>query len=377
MTTEPRHITLAIHTYEHALRLKTILEHEGIAATLQNVNLENPRVAAGVRVRISESDLPKALRIIENPEIFKNPELDISTAFNKLVIAPTDFSTGSHEAMKVAFAFAAAHKASVEIVHAFMTASSQSMELTDSLDFDEVAEIEMDAEATSDTEKMMRRYAARIREEIKHGQLSPAPFHTIIRDGLPEEVIVNTAKERHPLIIVMGTRGAGSGEPRIMGSVTAEVLDTCRFPVFTLPEKPVRTKDYDRMETALFFTSPDQQDIVAIDTFIRLSAGRIHKIVLVSIPGVTFKAGRSDESARPIGALAEYCRSHYPDIEFVAKSVDREKIDAELKALADEHSVDLLAVPNKKKNLLARFFNPTLAHRLLYVTDYPMMVIPV
>ena len=164
---------------------------------------------------------------------------------------------------------------------------------------------------------------------------------------------------------------------RDRGSVTAEVLDTCRFPVFTLPEKPVRTKDYDRMETALFFTSPDQQDIVAIDTFIRLSAGCIHKIVLVSIPGVTFKAGRSDESARPIGALAEYCRSHYPDIEFVAKSVDREKIDAELKALSDEHSVDLLAVPNKKKNLLARFFNPTLAHRLLYVTDYPMMVIPV
>ena len=34
-------------------------------------------------------------------------------------------------------------------------------------------------------------------------------------------------------------------------------------------------------------------------------------------------------------------------------------------------------VPNKKKNVFARFFNPTLAHKILFHADIPMMTIPV
>ena len=60
-----RLITIAIHTYPYALHLKQTLADAGIEATLQNVNLENPIVAPGVRVRIHEHDLANALRIIE------------------------------------------------------------------------------------------------------------------------------------------------------------------------------------------------------------------------------------------------------------------------------------------------------------------------
>lgn len=63
-------ITVAIHTMHYACSLKNLLEKEGLKVTLQNVNLSNPEIAAGVRVRIRETDLPVALRIIENKEIF-------------------------------------------------------------------------------------------------------------------------------------------------------------------------------------------------------------------------------------------------------------------------------------------------------------------
>ena len=39
--------------------------------------------------------------------------------------------------------------------------------------------------------------------------------------------------------------------------------------------------------------------------------------------------------------------------------------------------IDLIVVPNKKKNVFARFFNPTLAHKILFHADIPMMTIPV
>ena len=61
---EDKLVTLAIHTFEKAQILKTILETEGIEVYIHNVNQIQPVVSAGVRVRIKESDLPHALRII-------------------------------------------------------------------------------------------------------------------------------------------------------------------------------------------------------------------------------------------------------------------------------------------------------------------------
>ena len=71
-------ITVAIHTMHYACSLKNLLEKEGLKVTLQNVNLSNPEIAAGVRVRIRETDLPVALRIIENKEDRKSTRLNSS-----------------------------------------------------------------------------------------------------------------------------------------------------------------------------------------------------------------------------------------------------------------------------------------------------------
>lgn len=63
---EEKLVTLAILTYSKAEILKGILESEGIEAYIHNVNLIQPVISAGVRVRIKESDLPHALKIVEN-----------------------------------------------------------------------------------------------------------------------------------------------------------------------------------------------------------------------------------------------------------------------------------------------------------------------
>jgi nucleotide-binding universal stress UspA family protein len=40
-------------------------------------------------------------------------------------------------------------------------------------------------------------------------------------------------------------------------------------------------------------------------------------------------------------------------------------------------NIDLIVVPNKRKNVFARFFNPGLAHRILTNADLPLLVIRV
>ena len=43
---DDRLITVAIHTYDHAVALKNLLESEGVNAVLQNVNLNHPAVSS-------------------------------------------------------------------------------------------------------------------------------------------------------------------------------------------------------------------------------------------------------------------------------------------------------------------------------------------
>jgi hypothetical protein len=66
-------VTVAIHTYEKAQILKSILESEGIPAVIHGINLIEPTIAGSVRVRINEKDLPNALRLIEQVD-FKSTD---------------------------------------------------------------------------------------------------------------------------------------------------------------------------------------------------------------------------------------------------------------------------------------------------------------
>ena len=110
-------ITIAIHTYEKAVILKTLLEKEGITAVLHNVNLIQPVVSSGVRVRIHEEDLPLALKIIESSSILKQGG---DEALGNTVFIPVDFSEYSAKACFIGFDLAYRLGGDVVLFHTFL-----------------------------------------------------------------------------------------------------------------------------------------------------------------------------------------------------------------------------------------------------------------
>jgi len=61
-------ITLATRTFEHAQIIRSLLESEDIECFLENVNLIQGAVSEGVKIRIRETDLDKAVQIMEEVE---------------------------------------------------------------------------------------------------------------------------------------------------------------------------------------------------------------------------------------------------------------------------------------------------------------------
>lgn len=109
---EDKLVTLAILTYAKAQILKNVLENEGIEAYIHNVNLIQPVISSGVRLRIKESDLPHALQIIESSawlseDIIKGKESSSEKNKEKRkVLIPVDFSNYSLKACQFGFSFA-------------------------------------------------------------------------------------------------------------------------------------------------------------------------------------------------------------------------------------------------------------------------------
>ena len=107
---EDKLVTLAILTYAKAQILKNVLENEGIETYIHNVNQIQPVVSSGVRLRIKESDLPRALKITESSawlseEVVGGKSPKVEKESNKVLI-PVDFSNYSMKACEFGFNFA-------------------------------------------------------------------------------------------------------------------------------------------------------------------------------------------------------------------------------------------------------------------------------
>lgn len=367
-----RFITVAIHTYDKAIALRSLLESEGIEVELNNVNLEVPGFSSGVRVRIKESDLPLALRIIENRELFTQPSSG-STA-ERCYLVPTDFSEHSYKAAVVAAKLAFDHKASLSLLYSYIDPYlAGNVQFSENLIY-ELGESGAREVLVDNARKLMENFAERLRGAMRRGEIPVVPLSQKVVEGVPEDSIADYAKTSAPHLIIMGTRGAQKKEREMIGSVTAEVLDEGRFTVLTVPD-PVEVNHSLTPKNILFFSNLDQDDILAMDTLYRLYGNSEPKVTIVHVPKRRRFSSQSTDKA--LHRLSDYCKNNFSHYRFASVPVDEKETESLFNELQCEKRFDLIVVPNRRRNAFSRLFNPGLAHKILFQTDIPMLVIPV
>ena len=372
---ETRLVTLAIHTYRYAVELRRRLKENGIEAALHNVDFgDSKEVFSGVRVRIAVSDLPKALRIVESEaerESASNVFKLTGTGSNLLV--PVDFSPRSDKAVETGFDLAERLGLSPVLLHAMVSPYFQGdLPMDDVIsDMENIDEAIMDRAIDREAVRLMENLKQRIHRRIAAGSLPDVKFTTEIREGVPEEVILQYARQTPPAFIVMATRGISRRSEELIGSVTAEVVDSARVPIFVVPENYAMPPVSDIQRVA-FFCNLDQQDILAMDIFQRMFNYPNPQIFLVP---VNERASGGNIGAR-INTLETYFRNNYPASRFTSVPVELKNLRPEFEDMVRRDDVQLIVVPNKKRNIFTRLFNPSVAHRLLFEKDIPMIVLP-
>lgn len=366
------YITLAIHTYDYAVDLRRILENSGIDAQLENVDLKASTPSSGVRVRIPASDLPLALKIVEG-SMALTPSLTSmdGEGSDSKVLIPVDFSDYSDLACTAGFAFADLLGVDAVLVNVFASPYFDGdVGESDGLSI-EIADMKMQKTLEEAAAIEMKRFSHKVRKLIIEGKLPPVRFSTEILEGVPEDAIMQYARNNPPRLIVMATRGTHKKASQMIGSVAAEIIDSCRLPVFTVPENFTFTSFAD-MKEVVFFCNIDQQDILAMDVFMRL----MHSCQLnVHLVPVSDRAGSSLNSR--LDALVAYCSEHYPAQSFSSAILPKNSFRTDFEEYIRDNDIKMLVVPNKKKNAFSRLFNPGIAHRIIFEKDIPMLALPV
>lgn len=375
---ESRLITVAIHTGDRAIELKNQLEAEGIPVTLQNVNLEHPTVSSGMRVRIPETDLPLALRIIENQDIFRSYDEEHRQT-DRSFLVPVDFSDYSLQAACAAFRIAQAHKGEIVLLNSYIDPYlGSNMQLTDALTFDISAEADARRKVEQSAHAQMRHFTRQIRELIKNGTIPPVKFTTTIAEGVAEDAIDEYAKLNTPYMIIMGTRGTERKAAEMIGSVSAEVINRCRCTVLTIPET-FHPSEKASPHKVLFLCNFDQGDILALDTVARIFNRSDAEVIMAQVDGRRRILDRMNTPApAEVERLVSYCSKNYPRFTFSTMNVTVDRgLDA-LRTVLTDNNVDLIVIPHRhRRSILGRLLNHGLSQQLILGTDIPMLVIRV
>jgi nucleotide-binding universal stress UspA family protein len=363
-------VTLAIHTFEKAQILRTILETEGIEVYIHNVNQIQPVISSGVRVRIKESDLPHALRIIEDSKWIEETRKEIMAANGeKKILIPVDFSDYSMKACELGIHYADEVGAEIIIMHAYFSPYfPTSIPIGDTLAY-QIDDSESIKNLLKRVQTDMNNLSDQLKQKMEVGELPRVKYNCILREGLPEEQIISFCKESRPILIVMGTKGKNRKDIDLVGSVTGEIIEICTVPILAIPEN-IPFNNLSKAKNIAFATSFNQRDLVAFDSFMELLCDFNRQIYLFNI-STTYDEWHETH----LSGIREYFKKQYPRANIVYTMIDNSDLLLAVEKFVRDNRIDMIALTTHRRNILSRMFNPGIARKMLFHTDTPLLIL--
>lgn len=297
------------------------------------------------------------------------------------VLIPVDFSDRGLLACRFGFDCARRLQASVVLIHGYCPPQF-SPQISAQMGYlpgftpladqeEELEEMKVAAYTEREAKAMMDDFCNRLRSLVADGTLADVAFSGVVAEGLPEEVIADYVASGRVLMIVMATRNLAKKGSGVLGSVAAEVIDNAVVPVFTVPDNTV-FRNAEQITQCAFFCNSDRHDERSLDFLMELFN---HDGLTVDL--IPVRAASSATANANISALLKKAEAEYPLCTFSERVFSQHSFRQELEKFVVEAGIQLLIVPNRRKNIFTRIFNPSLPHKVLFEADIPMLALPV
>ncbi|KOH44376.1 universal stress protein [Sunxiuqinia dokdonensis] len=362
---EDKIITIALLPYHKAEVLRSLLEAKGIDCSLENVNLIQGAVASGVKVRINAKDAKKAYPVLD--KLLGKAEKSHQKSENFILI-PVDFSGYSLKAAAMAFEIALKLNCGLVFYHVIPQPDYFTIPYSDVMAFD-AGLYEHLKEREEFVNEEFERFQKQLLEQVGKEAWKTIHMEQIVKMGYPEDDILSYTELHPPRLIVMGIKGPSNDMDAVMGSTTAGVIYKAKVPVLVIPEK-APLLNLSSIKKVVYATNFDEKDFTAIDKLLALLKPFNTVVTCLHI------GDRENEelSRARLKSMAKVLKKSYPEDSVTCEIVAGDDLLTDLEKYIQEKGIDILSLTTHKRNLITRFFNPSIARKMVFHLKTPLLV---
>lgn len=357
-------ITLAIHTKNKAIIMQDALNSNGIKSQLEKVDKDTSDNSSTewYHVLVDKADISKALNVIESIKLFNynDPQnLRIDDGRKRILVA-IDFSEYSKKACTIAFQVAKRMDAKVKILHIY-----NNVYFPLSFPFADAVRGDENTGLLDKARKQILDWCLEIDQKIREGELPSVNYSYSIREGIPEEEIENFVKEYRPELLVLGTRGKDYNATKLVGDITADVIEMTNVPVLTVPAHLPVDANITNYHL-VFLTNLNERDITSFDKLTEiLKPYDDVKITLMHLNIIDKRGSKWNKDQ--LLKMKEFIDERYPSLSIQYKLIDTSapKMADAISDFVRENKVSVVALNTRRRNMFGRMFRPSLSRKVL------------
>lgn len=278
----------------------------------------------------------------------------------KVIVIPTDFSDCALKAMEYGLSFAAKVNAKICALHVVYP----------QLD---AQDIPIFSATATQTKKELGREALiswvqKVKQKSTSEIIARMEVETEVKVGSTANCISSYADEVEADLIIMGTDGSQAIKKRMMGSLTASMINNVSIPILTVPSN----YSYKGIKTIAFASDFSDADPYEVWKFAQLLSPLSPIIHFVHVSSSDEDLEKSETRLKKI---ENFFKGHVPFMQMNFHILQGEFVREQLTEFAGNHNIDLLGMYHIHRPWYERIMFQSQSQDMILHSDIPVLIL--
>lgn len=285
------------------------------------------------------------------------------------ILVPVDYSEYSTLACRYAAKIVSKSGYNICLFHAFYSPAFDLIELTGGLQTQQQLRADVTEKLIENEANEMSKYIDSLMDFDEFKSIGKKHIQHEIKAGLAKDEILTTANQIIPELVVMGTRGSDKKTSSILGSITEVSIRKLKVPVLAVPE------DYEfvgekNLKTIVYLTDFDESDFLSIKKLLKFT-----RFFNMSIHCIHIGHRRDKWELLKMEGLKEYFLKAYQQDAVECHILDsKPNLLEALDKYVSDNQINIISLTHRKRSLLDKVLKPSMAKKVFYHSQVPLLV---
>jgi len=283
------------------------------------------------------------------------------------ILVPVDYSEGSRFACRYAIKIACKLGAEIKLFHTYYSPAFDLIELAGAVQTQSQLREEVTINLEEGEKETLQGFMKGLQDYLADCGLPQIKMSYDITPGVPEDEIIQYSETYNPDLVIMGTKGKGTGVGSIIGSVTAAVINRIRHPILAIPEKYTFIGE-ENIRNIMYVTDFDESDFQTLKRLISLTDQLNLEIHCVHV-------GDPDSWDKvKMEGLMKYFAEVYGKTQVSYSFVSQKNLLVDLDQLVRDKKINILSLTAHRQSVMDKLFRKNITKKLFYHTGIPLLV---